>query len=315
MKVLSELVGYFEDYSLPELIIIEEIENSIHPKNIKNIPKIIQEIYNNRKPCCIAKAIDGKSKDIVIKPNLQFLISTHSPFIIREALELENQNVYHIKNGQVKNMLNKKKVKNDGVLTFDRAIADLGFEMRDIYYPNCLIYVEGPVDKIYIEYWLKKYIEVENKEDLKRNFDYEFVEYGGSLASHLAFDPAFKEVETSDDDFKHKLFNVFSLNRRVFFITDNDANTKNAFHKTKKRIEIVLKELENCEFYKESNPKIDTIEKYLKKKVEYSNDKNNKLNVAVINVKNWHKNKIGFEGFKPEAKTLAEKIYNFIIQK
>ena len=273
-------------------VLLEEPENGLHPSWQKLIPKILTQF-----------------------PNLQFLISTHSPFIIREALELENQNVYHIKNGQVKNMLNKEEVKNDGVLTFDRAIADLGFEMRDIYYPNCLIYVEGPVDKIYVEYWLKKYIEVEKKQELKRNFDYEFVEYGGSLASHLAFDPTFEEVETSDDDFKHKLFNVFSLNRRVFFITDNDANTKNAFHPTKKRIEEVLEDLPNCHFYKEENNEICTIEDYLKKDFCKSQDKNNKLNAAVVNVKNWHENEIGFEGFKIEAKTLAEKIYNFIIQK
>jgi predicted ATP-dependent endonuclease of OLD family len=282
--VFLENLGY-------KIILIEEFETHLHPKWQKKLPQIFKHF-----------------------PSLQFLISTHSPFIIREALELDNQNVYHIEEGQTKNMLNKEKIKKGGVLSFDRAIADLGFEMRDIYYPNCLIYVEGPVDKIYIEYWLQKYIEIENKEGLKRNFDYEFVEYGGSLASHLVFDPSFKNPKSTDENFRHSLFNVFSLNRKVFFITDNDANKKRAFHSTKKRIEKVLTKLEDCSFYKESNPNIDTIEKYLRKNAKKSTAQS-KVDVAIVNRKHWDKKQIGFEDFEPEAKKLAQKIYEFIIQK
>jgi predicted ATP-dependent endonuclease of OLD family len=304
-------------------ILIEEPENGLHPELQKQIPIILNQLNEN--------ISEKGTKAHNLSPNLrkyekyptQFLISTHSPFIIREALETDNQNIYHIENGQTKNinMLNKEKIRNEGVLSFDRAIASLGFEMRDIYYPNCLIYVEGPVDKIYIEYWLQKYIETtaETKE-LKRNFDYEFVEYGGSLASHLVFDSSFKNPKSTDENFRHSLFNVFSLNRKIFFITDNDktkdkkGNPKRAFDQTKNRIEKVFKDLDNCVFYKESNLKIDTIEKYLTEDVKESKAKN-KLNAALLNIKYWHKNKIGLEAFAPEAKNMVEKIYNFIIQK
>jgi predicted ATPase len=75
----------FSNNKYNKIVLIEEPENHIHPDRQKEIPIIIDEI---------CKELDS------IGIQTQFLISTHSPFIISAAANLGGQNVYLIKDGQ-----------------------------------------------------------------------------------------------------------------------------------------------------------------------------------------------------------------------
>ncbi len=71
------------------IIIIEEPETHLHPKFQKFIPKILHEFTKNH-------------------PNIQFLISTHSPFIISAASKFDDQKVYLIEGGQTVDLFGTK---------------------------------------------------------------------------------------------------------------------------------------------------------------------------------------------------------------
>jgi len=146
-------------------IIIEEPEISLHPKLIKRLPAIIEKII----------------KTLNLPNDLyQFFISTHSPFIINSALEIVSKyidnngvsrnvhKVYQITNGrntdQEDDGLDKDRLDEIGKISpLYKIYGNLGMSPSDLLFSNKMIWVEGPADAIYIEFWLKKYIEEENE--------------------------------------------------------------------------------------------------------------------------------------------------------
>jgi predicted ATP-dependent endonuclease of OLD family len=276
------------------IILIDEIEIHLHPTIEKQVPNILNEIINKT-----------NSREFV-----QFFITTHSLFLIKSALkenELEHK-VYHLDNGTLRNEVNRTSLKNEYGKPFDMVLSDLGFEMKDIFYPNGLIYVEGPTEVLFLTYWLEIYF-VElglNKNHFVKGVDYDFVEFGGSLAAHLTL--KFNDTEENQDLDSKELVNIFSLNRKVFLMVDND--NKNAFEKTKIRLMTTIKDINNGSvFYR--NEAYSTIEDLLEKDAKISTSQN-KLDAAMVNVKHWRKNNMGFDKFRKEAKLLTGELFNFI---
>lgn len=299
----SELIH--KNKSLYFLFSFDEGDRHLHPSLAKLLPEKLELIRDGIKEFFANLGFESN------KIFVQFFVSTHSPFLIRGALKHENHKIFHLENGILKDSFDKKKLTEQSGLPFDNVLRDLGFEMKDIYYPNCLIYVEGPVDVLFVSYWLELFF-IENgftNNHFIKGVDYDFVEFGGSLAAHLSlkFNSQTKNdyvLETTE------LVNIFSLNRKVFVMVDNDTNKK-AFQKTKERLKDKIDELNNGSvFYR--NSKYSTIENLLTKSTKRSKRKEDKLGAAIVNLKFWRKNKLGFDKFNPEAKILSKQIFDFI---
>ncbi len=91
LKVLYNLKHFLYDWIVADtnsikIIILEEPENNLHPNLQKDIPKILDLLYNEIKP-------ENRNK-------ILFFISTHSPFIISSGAKFKNQKVYPINNGK-----------------------------------------------------------------------------------------------------------------------------------------------------------------------------------------------------------------------
>jgi predicted ATP-dependent endonuclease of OLD family len=278
-----------------EYILIEEPEVGLHPELQKLLPRLFQKMVELSK--------------IHLKKDIQFFISTHSPILVRHALDIHNQKIYHIKGsqnikGDIKiNSVSLQDIKSNNFVNFDSIIKDLGFEMTDLYYANKLIYVEGPTDILYIQYWLNKYVEESSLIPIIKGFDYEFVEYGGSLAAHLSFNGATPDT---------KLVDVLKINRNIFFITDNDSG-KSSFRPSKDRIKKEISEIKSCKYYEEPNQDIKTIEDYLTDESKFSKVKDKTIK-AMQNVKYWEEKNLNLKSFRPEVQDLCKTIYNFITQ-
>jgi predicted ATP-dependent endonuclease of OLD family len=273
------------------VLLIDEPEVGLHPEFQKNIPDFLQLLQN--------------------KTGMQIFVSTHSPFVIRRALEHKNHQIFHLENGTITQTFNSAKLIEQSGKQYDFVLKDLGFDLTDLFYVKKLIYVEGPVDILFINYWLNLFIKENNLEEFKKGVHYDFVEYGGSLAAHLTmeFSNGIKDSEVLETT---ELVNLFSLNRQIFFITDNDTN-KNAFEKSKNRIKELIKEIENGSvFYRDEN--IVTIEDYLTVESSFSDNKSNKVNRALVNIKNWQQKIIKLEDFKPELDQLLRRLYEFILK-
>ena len=73
-------------------ILIEEPENNLHPELQKQVPVILNQLHKNLSEKATKAHNSSLNPNKCLKYPIQFLISTHSPFIINSALELDREN-------------------------------------------------------------------------------------------------------------------------------------------------------------------------------------------------------------------------------
>lgn len=149
--------------------------------------------------------------------NNQYFITTHSAALT----DTPSAEVYHLK------MLNGQSLVERVTSDKQRSAVceDLGYHPSDLLQSNCIIWVEGPSDRIYLNYWLKatepRYIE---------GIHYSIMFYGGRLLSHLSGGDLHDYVE----DF----ISLRRLNRRGVIVIDSDKDNKGSrINNTKKRLQ------------------------------------------------------------------------------
>jgi hypothetical protein len=138
------------------------------------------------------------------KTSNQYFISTHSAHMI-DALHAET---FHVRllNGQS----SIERAQTDAERF--RICQDLGYRASDIIQANCIIWVEGPSDRIYIKYWLAQ-VDC----DLTEQVHFSIMFYGGKLLSHLSA----SETDNVDDGLED-LIHLRLLNRHVCVVMDSD---------------------------------------------------------------------------------------------
>lgn len=150
------------------------------------------------------------------KTTNQYFITTHSAAL----MDSPNAEVYHI------TLVNGQSIV--GRVTSDRhrsAICkDLGYHPSDLLQANCIIWVEGPSDRIYINHWIKA-----KETNLIEGTHYSIMFYGGRLASHLSGN----DPNDSLDEF----ISLRRLNRRGVILIDSDKDKRGKrINSTKKRL-------------------------------------------------------------------------------
>lgn len=144
----------------------------------------------------------------------QYFIATHSAAV----MDTRGAEVYHlaIEGGETR----------VGRVSSDQQrhaiCADLGYHPSDLLQCNCVIWVEGPSDRIYIEWWISA---LDSR--LVEGVHYSIMFYGGRLASHL----------TADDSATDAFIKLRRLNRRGAIVMDSDRSAaKASINATKKRL-------------------------------------------------------------------------------
>jgi hypothetical protein len=147
----------------------------------------------------------------------QYFITTHSAAL----MDTPGAEVYHIK-------------LKDGASVVERASSsehrsavceDLGYHPSDLLQANCVIWVEGPSDRIYLNWWLRNF-----DADLIEGIHYSVMFYGGRLAAHLTQAPTSTEI----NDF----ISLRRLNRRGVMIIDSDREKPHSpINATKRRLQ------------------------------------------------------------------------------
>lgn len=99
---------------------------------------------------------------------------------------------------------------------------ELGYQASDLLQSNCVIWVEGPSDRILVSHWIS-----ETDPDLVEGIHYSVMFYGGRLLSHLSA----QDPELTD------FISLARLNRNMAVIIDSDRNAPRAkINATKRRI-------------------------------------------------------------------------------
>jgi predicted ATP-dependent endonuclease of OLD family len=102
---------------------------------------------------------------------------------------------------------------------------DLGYHPSDLLQANCIIWVEGPSDRIYLNWWLESM-----DEDLVEGIHYSIMFYGGRLLSHLS------NAETESQDI-NDFISLRKLNNRGVILIDSDKETaRSRINTTKRRL-------------------------------------------------------------------------------
>lgn len=148
--------------------------------------------------------------------NNQYFITTHSAAL----MDTPNAEIYHVK------MLSGESIVER--VTSDRhksaVCEDLGYHPSDLLQANCVIWVEGPSDRIYLNYWISAI-----SPELVEGIHYSIMFYGGRLLSHLSGN----DVDEDINDF----LSLRRLNRRGVIVIDSDRTKKgDRINSTKKRL-------------------------------------------------------------------------------
>jgi len=144
----------------------------------------------------------------------QYFITSHSS----SFMDTPNAEVYHIR---LENSESKvKRVTSD--VEKSEICEDLGYRPSDLLQTNCIIWVEGPSDRIYINSWIKF-----KAPHLVSGIHYSIMFYGGRLASHISGN------DTEVDEF----ISLRRLNRRAVIVIDSDKeNSGIKINATKARL-------------------------------------------------------------------------------
>lgn len=144
----------------------------------------------------------------------QYFISTHSAHL----LDTPGAAVYHVTHDSTESDIS---LAATGSHRFE-ICRSLGYLASDLLQANCVIWVEGPSDRIYLNHWLAA-----TCPDLVEGVHYSIMLYGGRLLSHL----------TADDEEVSEFIGLRRLNRHLVMVIDSDiASQAGGINDTKKRV-------------------------------------------------------------------------------
>lgn len=159
----------------------------------------------------------------------EYLISTHSPTLINANqgmfphLSQEIQ-VFHIYQSDG-STIGGPVIETAHSLN---ALSDLGVKASDILQTNCVIWVEGPSDRVYLNHWLKLVAS-----DLIEGLHYSVMFYGGKLLSHL-----YAARETNDEKVPEELIEILKINQHAIVLIDSDKkSSRSHIGNTKRRVQ------------------------------------------------------------------------------
>lgn len=260
------------------LLFIEEPEQNLHPG--------LQRIF-------IEALCDERFK------NTQVFLTTHSTHFLDITLEKPgNISIFNFKKDFPEEDKSTPNFEIRNVHWPDNPIlGELGIRNSSVFLANCTIWVEGITDRLYINKYLKIYLETERDQLIEKydkppqfieDLHYSFVEYSGSNISHWEF---------SNNDETEDRMKAPSISNKIFLIADADYYKEEGKYKIpnakSNRNEKLKKILDNSFCLLKVREIENTLKKETVSKFVNEKEKPNGFNLDDISDEDYKKGKIG----------------------
>lgn len=181
---------------------------------------LFEELESHLHPALQRRLIDYIIKKCVENDCAAF-ITSHSAAIIDMFSSRKDACILHVIDNEGDSRVDYVK----DIYSHSSILDSLGVRASDLLQANCLVWLEGPSDRVYFNKW----IEIETGGGLHEGVHYQCVFYGGRLLSHFSADESFSEL--SD------LVYILRINRRAIIIMDSDRRSEgDSINETKRRI-------------------------------------------------------------------------------
>lgn len=188
LVILCAVLAMHDDH----VVCIEEPEIHIHPELQRKFLRFIADETKNR-----------------------YFITTHSNVFLDFLPDVA---IYHVTHDGTKSTVTRV----DATPRARDVLSDLGYKASDLLQANCVIWVEGPSDRVYLNKWLSLVAP-----DLTEGIHYAITFYGGKVLAHFA----------GEDDPADDLVEVLRINQNAIFVMDRDAvKPDGKLNATKERI-------------------------------------------------------------------------------
>ncbi|MCY3669127.1 MAG: AAA family ATPase [Gemmatimonadetes bacterium] len=213
---------------LLNLLVIPKIEG----KDKSQFTFAFEEFENNLHPALLRRFFQYLEK-YVIDEKATIFLTTHSSIALDLFGTSDNAQIIHVSHdGESAHVTTVPT--HFGHL---KIISELGAKPSDLLQSNGLIWVEGPTDRIYLNYWIELYTQDRPQGSLREGRDYQCVFYGGSLLARVQF--------TSPEEEASELANLFRINPNFFVMCDGDRETEDS--DLKPRVKRIREEVEKID--------------------------------------------------------------------
>ena len=180
----------------------------------------LEEPENNLHPALLRRLLD-KVADYRDRLGFMLNITTHSPIAIDWAARREESQIIHVTHNGNQAQTTTSQHYTDNAAILD----DLDVRASDLLQANGIIWVEGPTDRIYLRRW----IELHTRGEIREGTHYSIMFYGGRLLSHLDALPPGE---------RGQYISLLSVNRNIALVLDSDRHNGSNQSKGKPRVRL-----------------------------------------------------------------------------